>query len=294
MRLYIFVQPLFLFMKNILIIGCGRLGSALYRMLKAQGSLQVKIYDTAGFNKHDKAYLPEEDFYFELNETIIRPAELLIISVPDDHISGAAHVLLPYNLDGKIILHTSGLHSSEILRILEEKGALTGSLHPVQTFSSRFSDTAVWKNTWCTFEGSARAASITEALCSEAGARFLRVNAVQKKALHTAAVFAANFSAALFASAEKILNEAHLDKQLVIPLIQKMQKNFKQNPAHNILSGPLQRGDSETIKTHLAFLSENGFKSEEQLYRNLAEYLLSDPGFNIPEQDILKKVLKQK
>lgn len=281
-------------MKNILIIGCGRLGSALYRMLKEQDGLQVKVYDTAGFKKQDKTYLPEKDFHSVLNRNIIGKAEILIISVPDDHISGAAHTLLPFDLDGKIILHTSGLHSSEILHFLEEKGALTASLHPVQTFSSRFSNTDIWKNIWCTFEGSERASSILEILCSTAGAHFLRVNALQKKALHTAAVFSANYLAALFAAAENILTKTELDKQLLLPLIRQMQDNFEQNPAHKILSGPLQRGDSETIKTHLAFLSENGFKSEEELYRDLAEYLLSDSGFNIPEQDVLKKVLKQK
>ncbi len=294
MRLYIFVQPLFFSMKNILIIGCGRLGSALYRMFKAQGGLHVKIYDTAGFNNQDKAYLREDDFYSELNETIIRPAELLIISVPDDHIPDAAHALLPFDLDGKIILHTSGLHSSQTIRFLEDKGAFIGSLHPLQTFSSRFSDTALWKKTWCTFEGSARATSVAEALCLKAGARFLRVNGAQKKALHTAAVFTANYSAALFAAAEKILTEFRLDKQLLLPLLRQMYKNFEQKPAHQILSGPLQRGDSETASAHLKFLLENGFENEEILYRELAAYILSDPGFKIENLEDLKKALKQK
>ncbi len=281
-------------MKNILIIGCGRLGSALYRMLKAQAGLQVKVYDTAGLNKQNKTFLPKKDFYFNLNRENIRQSEILIISVPDDHISDAVNALLPFDLTEKIILHTSGLLSSKKLRLLEEKGALTASLHPLQTFSNRFSDTDIWKETWCTFEGSAQAASVMEVLCIKAGARFIRVNAEQKKALHLAAVFAANYSAALFAASENILNKNKLDKRVLFPLIRKIQQNFEHNPAHKILSGPLQRGDSETIATHLEFLLENNLQAEEKLYRELADYILSDSGFEIEDRDILKKILVQK
>ena len=281
-------------MKNILIIGCGRLGSSLYRLLKTRQEYRVGVYDSAGFRKQDKIHLAAKDFHSELTPDIIRRAEFIIISVPDDHISDAAGSLLQFNLNEKFICHTSGLHSSATIQFLEEKGAYTGSLHPVQTFSSRFSDPDIWKDIWCTFEGSNQVASFLEIICTKAGARFLRVSAVQKKALHIAAVFAANYSAALYAASEKILTANHLDKQFILPLIQQMQENFVRKPAYETLSGPLQRGDSETITTHLEFLSENRFIAEEKIYRDLAEYILSDSGFNVQDREELQKVLKQK
>lgn len=281
-------------MKNLLIIGCGRLGSSLYRMLSEQKSLKVALYDNAGYKKEDEKFCPATDFYPQLTPELLRKSNLIFISVPDDHIPTAAEALLPFDLKGKIVLHTSGLHSAEIIHFLKEKGASTGSLHPVQTFSRRFSDTTIWKDTWCTFEGSASAFSFLEIICAKSGARLFKITAAQKKALHIAAVFSANFSAALYAASEKILSGQHLDKQLLMPLISRMQKNFERHSAYEILSGPLQRGDVKTMRAHLNFLAENGFKNETKMYRDLAEYILSDSAFKVDGRAASKKALKQK
>ena len=273
-------------MKKILIVGCGKLGSSLYRVLKEKTRYQL--------NSSDPEKPCTEDTHPKLSAELVSLAEIIFICVPDEAIKNVASTLTQFTLTDKVVVHTSGVHPAKLLEPLKENGAHTGSFHPIQTFANRFSEPSLWKNTWCTFEGSSAAGYIVKCICDKIGSQFKIVNAKQKKALHISAVFAANYSVALFNSAEKIMQENNLDKQLIAPLIRQVQRNFEMQSAHKILSGPIQRGDSKTVSEHLDFLSENNFSPEHTLYLDLANYLLSDSEFNIHNREKLLKVLKQK
>jgi len=273
-------------MKNILIVGCGKLGSSLYRVLKEKALYQI--------NSIDPEKSCTENMHPQLSAELVSLAQVIFVCVPDEAIKNVASTLTQFTLTDKVIVHTSGAHPAKLLESLKKIGAHTGSFHPIQTFANHFSEPTVWKNIWCTFEGSSAAGDIVKYICDKIGSQFKTVNANQKKALHIAAVFAANYSVALYAATEKILQENNLDKHLILPLIQQVQQNFEIQSAHKILSGPIQRGDSKTVSEHLDYLSENSFNPEHTLYLDLANYLLSDPEFNIHNREKLLKVLKRK
>ena len=65
--------------------------------------------------------------------------EIIFLCLPDEEISKVARVLAgsDINWSKKFVFHCSGLIPSEILKSLEDKGALTASLHPIQAFAQR-------------------------------------------------------------------------------------------------------------------------------------------------------------
>ena len=67
-------------------------------------------------------------------------SSVILLSTPDGALGNVARVLANFDaakLHGKIVLHTSGALDREVLAPLARRGAATGSLHPMQTFSGR-------------------------------------------------------------------------------------------------------------------------------------------------------------
>ena len=67
-------------------------------------------------------------------------SDVVLIAVPDRAIAGVAAELAQLGGSewrGKVVLHTSGALDSSALGALADAGAATGSIHPMQTFSSQ-------------------------------------------------------------------------------------------------------------------------------------------------------------
>lgn len=263
-------------MKKVLLIGYGKVGSAIYRALNHTPDFQVSAYD---------AYLQDSKVEHQLSEQLVSQSDIIILSVPDDTISQIVQDLVSFSLKSKTVLHTSGMVSLDALKVLQNRGASTAVLHPLQTFAEQNADPIIWKNIWCSFEGSDSAKENLTRLTSVLGAKLYPVTASQKKALHLAAVFAANLPVALLAAAEEILTDARMDKALLQPLIENLLKNYYAQPANRILSGPLQRGDIETVMAHLDFLDKPEYAKLKKLYQHVTQALLENPNLDIQNRD---------
>src|ERR1700690_3649438 len=70
----------------------------------------------------------------------ILSSKVVLITTPDGAIEGVAKNLAQLGgneWSGKVVLHTSGALDSSVLQSLADLGAATGSMHPMQTFSSQ-------------------------------------------------------------------------------------------------------------------------------------------------------------
>ena len=65
----------------------------------------------------------------------LRPADVFLITTPDDQIAGVAEDLSGLVLPKATVLHTSGALSAETLAPLRQKGWHTGSIHPLISVS---------------------------------------------------------------------------------------------------------------------------------------------------------------
>ena len=95
----------------------------------------------------------------------------------------------------------------------------------------------------------------------------------QRAELHVAAVFANNFTNALYQVAFKILQKNKLPFSLLIPLIRQTAMRLNSEAPQKLQTGPAVRGDDITIKNHLALLEEYP-EIYPDIYNKLTELIL--------------------
>lgn len=250
------------------LIGAGRAGSSLGVYLKKCGFTICGYFseffsdaEYAAKNTGGKAYKSLEELCFD--------AELIIICIPDDNIKELVKKIVDsgISLKGKILCHISGALSSDVLSGAKESGAYTASIHPVYTFVSKNS---VPEKLKLTAEGD------DEALAPFYRAKMdiIKMQKSGKAAYHAAAVFTSNYLVALFAAADKILKESGIRQragEIFGPLAEAALQNIISRGIYGALSGPVSRGDVDTVRAHLKAISPIGLDS---LYRLLALELL--------------------
>ena len=93
----------------------------------------------------------------------------------------------------------------------------------------------------------------------------------QRMVLHRAAIFGCNFTNAMYSIAYDILQEHHIDWQMILPLLQNTLDKVKTMNPHDAQTGPAQRGDQNIINMHQKALQDNQWK---EIYRLITEYIL--------------------
>lgn len=264
-------------MNCITIIGAGKLGTSLYNALKAKSSDQIYLIGNRPISNQE---IEKQNFSLELTAEIVESSKIIIISVRDEQIINVVDKLIDFQLKRKIIFHTSGAESSDVLFRLCAQGSAVGSLHPIQSFPEPFQPVEIWENITCSYEGDISGIKASEKLCADLGSKLVVLTRDEKRALHLSAVFSSNYLVALYSAATNIVGAEtgrKLDLPNVLgPLSQQVLDNYRQLPVEEILSGPLQRGDVATIKQHIELMKEQKLSRELQLYKELAKYLLDE------------------
>jgi predicted short-subunit dehydrogenase-like oxidoreductase (DUF2520 family) len=197
-------------------------------------------------------------------------SDVVLVATPDDAIPAAAAALAARKAitASHVVLHLSGLLDRRALEALASTGAGLGSFHPLQTISDPATAPARLLGAYAGVEGDARAEAEGEWLALMLGMHPVRLAASAKPAYHAGAVFAANFLVALAAVAERLARDAGVPpddaSRLYLPLLRGAASNLDAGTVA-ALTGPIVRGDIETIRAHLATLGAE----DRELYRRL-------------------------
>src|SRR6185369_12835549 len=110
------------------IIGAGRLGTALSVALLQRGySIESLVARRAQKARHAASLLDAKPQVLAAKQlTSLHPADVFLITVPDDQIASVAAELSRLEFDA-IALHTSGALSSDVLKPLKKRRWHTGS-----------------------------------------------------------------------------------------------------------------------------------------------------------------------
>jgi predicted short-subunit dehydrogenase-like oxidoreductase (DUF2520 family) len=202
--------------QSIAIIGDGRLGGALARALRLAGA-GVTGPHGRGFSGDGSA--------------------IAIACVPDSAIADAAS-LIP---DGVLVGHCSGACP---LAELGERPAF--GIHPLMTFPG--GDVRL-EGVWCAISGTGPAEELeAERLAGLVGMRPFRLREEDRPAYHAAASIASNFLIALEADAQELAAGVGVPPEALIPLVQATVANWAGAGAEASLTGPIARGDEETVE----------------------------------------------
>lgn len=200
---------------------------------------------------------------------------VVVIATPDGTISLAAAVLAGQGAVGQshVVLHLSGLLDRHALAPLLPTNAGLGSFHPLQSIADPRSAPARLAGAVAGIEGDPRALAAGAWLARSLGMRSVVLPPGAKPTYHAGAVFAGNFVLALAAIADRLARDAGVApdeaSRMYLPLLQGAAANLARGPAA-ALTGPVARGDLETIRAHLSALGAE----DRELYRHLSLALL--------------------
>ena len=241
------------------VVGAGRVGAVLAAALRAAGHEVVAAAGESDASRgRIEALLPGVEMTKPSDAA--RASDLLLLTVPDDMLpnvvtmlsaSGAIHA-------GQVVVHTSGRHGLAVLEPARAVGARVIAMHPAMTFSGTEIDLP--RLAGCVFGVTADEADreLTEALVADLGGRPMWVPEDRRTLYHAGLAHGANHLVTLVAEAMEILSAAGAEDPAATlrPLLTAALDNALEH-GDAALTGPIVRGDVETVRAHVADLVAN-------------------------------------
>ncbi len=239
------------------IVGCGKVGINLTRVLIQAG------YPVSGFAsrtldsaKNAGEIAKSDNISTEAHKITIN-ADIVFITTPDGIIEETCNRIAANNgfKENAIVLHCSGSLPSTILKAAEKNGAITGSIHPLQSFATTDGESNPFEGIIAAVEGQTKAVETGLLIAGDLKARGFKIETNAKTMYHASAVVASNFLVTLAEFAYNLLEVSGIDKKdayaVLGPLIEGTLSNIKKVGPVDALTGPVVRGDVSTVAEHL-------------------------------------------
>ncbi len=174
-------------------------------------------------------------------------------------------------LSEKILIHCSGAHSYSGL----------AGVHPLMTFGEELYDLTAYEAIPMICEKNSNADFLFPQLFPQLKNPVHYISAEQKALYHAYCVCAGNFSQLLWQmSTQGMHTQLGLPSEVLHPYLQQNLENFfKQGSAS--LTGPLVRGDTNTVAANLAALENQPLES---IYRQFSELFLKTTNYHGSEE----------
>lgn len=281
------------------IIGAGKVGISIGHALKKKGYTVAAIADVLRDDALDiaRSFIGDGTVYAVDNMEVVALSDVVAITTQDRAIQGVAKEVYDRapHLGGKLFFHTSGADPSSILKPLDEKGALLGSLHPLQTFPDIESGIAVLPETYIFIEGDEGALAMLTEIGQAIGHDVKTIGARDKVLYHLSAVYVCNLLCALYYAGEEIMERIGIGLEPFLPIIQATMKNIEQKGPLMALTGPIVRGDAKTVQAHLSGITD--MEQQCRVYRALSrvavEMSVRRGTINDSVRETLETVLKE-
>ncbi|MBA3769646.1 MAG: DUF2520 domain-containing protein [Blastocatellia bacterium] len=246
-------------MDRIAIIGPGRVGNSLARALH---KTDLRISGLFGRNAGSA--------HASLEQTASIGADIVVVSVPDPAIRSVVELLRTRLDSDTVVLHTSGLLTSEILDPLRTDERSVGSMHPLVSFNARRGPKNPYRGAYFGLEGDADAVTAAMRIVTALGAEFLIVPAASKALYHAAAVTACGHITALFDLSVAMMRKAGVDsdaaEKALMHLAFSTLRNIENDGRANSLTGTFARADTSGFASHLDAFEDNLYADELEIY----------------------------
>lgn len=256
---------------NIVVIGTGNVA---YHIIKSFSNSNIlNIAQTFNHRNTKEAKVFVKQFGCELvtqYSKIIPSADVYIIAVKDDAIAEVVKNLIPLNLKG-IVVHTSG---SVDMKALITVSAEIGVYYPLQTFYKGAN--IDWETTPLLIEGNSKKVETSlKHIANSVSNKVKIVDSEKRLQIHLAAVFACNFTNAMYVSAYQIIenNLSKRDTDLLLPIMQHSFQKLETVHPVKAQTGPAMRNDKVVMKKHLDLIKQN--KQLTAIYKSLSDLIVS-------------------
>ena len=267
------------------IIGAGKVGTTLGKYLSIHGKNVTGFYSRTHESADEAATFAETETYSSLCK-LVEKSDVIFITTPDGVIHQVWGDLLHQDISNRIICHFSGSLSSHVFSGREEAGASGISMHPMYAFSDKFHSYEQFHTAYLTLEGDPEAVAVMKPMWEAIGHQVLTLKAEDKIKYHAAAAMASNEMLGLMQASLDILSECGFSEKdsmaLLTPLVQGNIASMLKKGCVNALTGPVERGDAQTVRKHLQALE--GSKAGK-IYQSLGSTMVELAKRRNPDRD---------
>ena len=267
------------------IIGAGKVGTTLGKYLSIHGKNVTGFYSRTHESADEAATFAETETYSSLCK-LVEKSDVIFITTPDGVIHQVWGDLLHQDISNRIICHFSGSLSSHVFSGREEAGASGISMHPMYAFSDKFHSYEQFHTAYLTLEGDPEAVAVMKPMWEAIGHHVLTLKAEDKIKYHAAAAMASNEMLGLMQASLDILSECGFSEKdsmaLLTPLVQGNIASMLEKGCVNALTGPVERGDAQTVRKHLQ--AREGRKAGK-IYQSLGSTMVELAKRRNPDRD---------
>lgn len=285
--------------RRVVVLGAGKVGSAAAVLLREAGyepvAVTTRSLETAAEAETRTGAAGGID-----NTAASMQGDIVLVATNDDAIAtvvaevAAADGFRP----GQLVVHLSGALPLSVLAPAARVGARIGCLHPLQAFATAEDAVRTMPGSVFGVTPGPEAAEQVEELVRALGGESVLVADADKALYHAAAVMASNYLVAVEDGAVRLLMQAGFDEQSALralrPLVAGTVDNVFRHGTTAALTGPIVRGDIDTVRGHIEALSalvadgSRASSDELSLYCALGRHALEIArrrGTLTPEQD---------
>jgi predicted short-subunit dehydrogenase-like oxidoreductase (DUF2520 family) len=226
--------------------GPGRVGASLGAWLEARGARRIASTGRAG-----------------LPGLATAGQGLLLVAVPDPVLAAVA-AELARRPQAAVVLHTSGSLDAEALAPLRIAGSAVGTLHPLKAFPHPLPDPEQARGVFFAVDGDPAARELAFRCAAAWDAEAAEVPSAARSLYHFAATLAAGGVVTLLAAAQEMAERLGLPEAVTRGYLElckgavaaAAEAQREGRPLGAALTGPVARGDRDTVARHLAVLRE--------------------------------------
>jgi predicted short-subunit dehydrogenase-like oxidoreductase (DUF2520 family) len=287
---------------TIAIVGAGSLATFLAKALDAAGFTITEIVarDSPPSRRKANRLAAKVGAHSVTAHSAALDADLLWFCVPDREIRTAASALVVdlaartmarKKHQARFAFHSSGALVSRELDPLRPAGTALASVHPLMTFVAGAHPSL--QGVPFAIEGDRKATRVAEQIVRQLGGESFSLPAARKAAYHAWATMTSPLLLAYLVTLEDAARAAGLSRQdarrTSLPIIRQTLANYSRLGPARSFSGPMVRGDAETVAKHLAALKKH--PSPREVYVALARAALRT--LPVKNQNELKRLLRK-
>jgi predicted short-subunit dehydrogenase-like oxidoreductase (DUF2520 family) len=282
-------------------IGAGKVGCSLGRYIAEKGGTLSGYYSRRDSSAKDAADFTGSRTFASAAE-LMESSDIIFVTVPDDSIRAVWRGLAEQNPSdapslcfSKLFCHCSGSLTSAVFEGAAELGALACSLHPLLAVSDRKTSWKSLLGASITFEGSDAAFGRISPLIDLMGNKTGRIEPDKKILYHAACVFFSNLAVGLAGCGVSLFEACGLESDFADTawhaLFTGNSENIVSKGMTGALTGPVERGDAQTIMSHIQTLGEidaqrrSTADNASVIYRELSKVLVKIAAEKNPDRD---------
>ena len=241
-------------MTRIGVVGGGRVGAVLAAALRSAGhEITAVAGESDASRTRIETLLP--GVRVDKPTAVARSCDLLLLTVPDDMLENVVRTLSAAGAirAGQYVVHTSGKHGLAVLASAAARDAKVLAMHPAMTFTG--TDVDLSRLPGCVFGVTAtdETRGLAEMLVEDLQGRLVWVDEDKRALYHAGLAHGANHLVTVVAQAMDLLRASGADDPAATlrPLLTAALDNAL-TYGDAALTGPIVRGDVETVRAHLA------------------------------------------